>query len=96
MLKSGRKTRDLEGIITILSEDLGEVLAEALAVRYLCEVSGSGPKKGFAVAVEGLRERLQMFMTSGEVSALIQRIQAELEGELPKERYNGFAANLEE
>jgi hypothetical protein len=96
MLKSGRKNRDMEGIINILSEDLGEVLAESLAVRYLCGMNDSGTKDSIAVAAEGLREGLQMFMTSGEVSVLIRRIQVEWEGELPKERHNGFPANLEE
>jgi hypothetical protein len=96
MLRSRRKNRDLEGITTILSEDLGEVLAESFTIRYLCGISDSGTRAGFSVAMEKLREGLQMFMTSGEVSALIRRIRAEWEGELPKERNNGFEASPEE
>lgn len=96
MLRSRRKNRELEGITTILSEDLGEVLAESFTVRYLSELGGSGPEAGFSVAMEKRREELQMFMTSGEVSGLIRRIRAEWEGELPKERNNGFEASLEE
>jgi hypothetical protein len=69
MLRSKRKSKDMEGITAILTEDFGETLAESLVVRYF---AGSGGKEKF-------REGLSMMMTPREVENLLRRIDLEME-----------------
>ena len=69
MLRSKRKSKDMEGIVAILTEDFGEALAESLVVRYF---AGTGEKEKF-------REGLLMVMTPREAESLMRRIELETE-----------------
>lgn len=69
MLRSKRKTKDMEGIIAILAEYFGETLAESIVLRYFIEPGGRAK----------FTEGLSMIMTPSETEEVLRRIDLEIE-----------------
>lgn len=73
MLKSRKNRKEVEGLVSILSYDFGEVLAESFAARHFSALE----EEEFPGMVEKLRSGLLLFMTPAEVSELKRRVEQE-------------------